>query len=237
MDTALLVPLGVAAGFVTTVAGLGGGMLLLAAVAYLEGPMAALALTAPALLIGNAHRVWLFRQHLDRRVLKIIAAASFAGALLGGLLATAFPTWLLQTCIVAASSAALTRAAGLWNWTPPLHVLAPAGVVGGIISATSGAGIVTGALLWAAGLSGATYIATASASAATMHLARTLAYGLGGEVTAITLAASGLLAAAIAAGNLGGRKIREKVSKTFSHRAEIGVLGVCSLVAVAGLFR
>lgn len=233
----LLVPMGLAAGLVTTVAGLGGGMLLLAGLAYLEGPMAALALTAPALLVGNLHRVWLFRDHLDRRILKIVATASFLGALVGGLLATALPAWLLSLCIVGAVSLALSRAAGLWQWAPPVRWLAPAGVVGGIVSATSGAGVVTGSLLWAAGLTGATYVATASASAAAMHLARSAAYGVGGEVTLAGLAASMLLAASIAAGNLGGRSLRDRVSKTLSRRAEIAVLGVCAVVSVASAFR
>ena len=53
----LYVLLGVLAGALTTVAGLGGGMLLIYALAALGDPHVALAATAPALLVGNLHRL------------------------------------------------------------------------------------------------------------------------------------------------------------------------------------
>ena len=58
MDTTLLPALsvagqiaaGLAAGIITTVGGMGGGLVLLLLLSMLVGPMAALAMTAPALL-------------------------------------------------------------------------------------------------------------------------------------------------------------------------------------------
>jgi uncharacterized protein len=231
------VPLGAVAGVVTTVAGLGGGMLLLAVLSYAYGPLTALTLTAPALLVGNLHRVWLFRAQLDHAMLQTVGMGGFLGALAGGLLAVALPGWVLQACIVGAIGAALARTSGAWSWRPPRRLLAAAGVIAGAISATSGAGVVTGALLWAAGLSGTAYIATASATAFSMHLARTISYGLGGAVTAGGLLASLVLALAIAAGNLTGRAIRDRLTPSLTERAEVSVLVGCAVIAVAGLLR
>src|SRR5262245_36184409 len=60
--------LGLAAGSLTTVAGQGGGLLLLLACSTLAGPHEALAITAPALLLGNLHRaVWL-RAHINKSI-------------------------------------------------------------------------------------------------------------------------------------------------------------------------
>ena len=54
--TLALAALGTIAGILTTLAGQGGGLFLLLAIAALVGPHEALAITAPALLLGNLHR-------------------------------------------------------------------------------------------------------------------------------------------------------------------------------------
>src|SRR5438045_2862535 len=58
---AVLLALGIASGILTTLAGQGGGMALLLACSALFGPRFAIALTTPALLLGNLHRAALFR--------------------------------------------------------------------------------------------------------------------------------------------------------------------------------
>ena len=60
--------LGLLAGILTTIAGQGGGLMLLLACSSMLGPHAALAVTAPALLFGNLHRSILLRGHIDRSV-------------------------------------------------------------------------------------------------------------------------------------------------------------------------
>src|SRR5688572_1452872 len=64
MFVALVVLLGIAAGFLTTVAGMGGGLLLVTALAVVWGPHVALPVTSLALLVGNLHRLALYRRHL-----------------------------------------------------------------------------------------------------------------------------------------------------------------------------
>src|SRR5690349_10895588 len=80
----LYVSLGLLAGALTTVAGLGGGMLLLLALATLGEPHEALAVTAPALLVGNLHRLWMGRRELDRETALPLVAGALPGALVGG---------------------------------------------------------------------------------------------------------------------------------------------------------
>ena len=83
MVMALVPVLGVLAGILTTVAGLGGGMVLMLALSLLTSPTVALAATAPALLAGNLHRSVMFRGQVDRRVATSFAAGAFPGALPG----------------------------------------------------------------------------------------------------------------------------------------------------------
>ena len=74
------------AGLLTTVAGLGGGILMLLAVSLATDPKVALVATAPALLAGNLHRAFLFRGDVDRRVARAFALGAFPGSVLGGAL-------------------------------------------------------------------------------------------------------------------------------------------------------
>ena len=97
-SVATLVPLlalGLAAGVMTTLAGMGGGLMLLLALAALRDPHEALAMTAPALLIGNAHRAFMFRAHLRPSVSGRLVAGALPGAILGGVWALSLPgEWL-----------------------------------------------------------------------------------------------------------------------------------------------
>jgi hypothetical protein len=67
-DLLTLVPLGLLAGVLTTVAGMGGGMMLVVVLSLVWDPRVALASTAPALLVGNAHRAYLYRAQVARQI-------------------------------------------------------------------------------------------------------------------------------------------------------------------------
>src|SRR4051812_29179882 len=131
--TAELVVLGLLAGVLTTLAGQGGGLFLLLGCSLLLGPHAALAITAPALLIGNLHRAVLFRRFIDRRVAGLMIAGALPGAFVGGLLAGVVPGWALQVFLVALTAVAIARALKWLSFDVPRWALGPSGfVIGGM---------------------------------------------------------------------------------------------------------
>ncbi len=230
-----LVLLGVMAGALTTVAGLGGGMLLLLALAALRGPQEALAVTAPALLVGNLHRALLLRRAVRLPVALPLLVATLPGSLVGGLLLPVLPGSWVHGLMAAMTALAVARSLGGWGWTPPRAALGPAGFGIGALAATSGgAGLLLGPLLLTTGLTGEAYVGTAAAVAVTMHLGRVVAYGAGGLLGHDTLAASGQLAVALLVGNALGQRVRGCIPAEIGGRVELGALVLSALLVLAG---
>jgi uncharacterized membrane protein YfcA len=236
---ALLPVLGVASGALTTMAGLGGGILLVLSLSLVWGPTAALATTAPALLVSNLHRFWMFRRDVDRRVTSAFVAGALPGSVLGGVLAARVPETVLAWIMVAMTVVAITRALRLWTWQPRPSVIVPAGAGIGVLTGTSGgAGVLVAPLLMASGLTGQPYIATAALCAVSMHTGRVLAYGAGGLVTAETLVRTAVLTAALLIGNLAGKHLRKRLlDDRRAQRLELGTLIVCVALGVLGVGR
>ncbi len=230
-----LLPLGLAAG---TLAGLGGGLLLLLTLSLAWSPAEALAVTAPALLAGNLHRLWLFRRHLDWKVGGAFAAGALPGSVLGGLVVVSLPQLALRLFMVGVTGLAVARAAGLVRFRPPPSAVLPTGFGVGALSASAGAGgFLASPVLLASGLSGAAYVATSAAAAASMHLGRIAAYGAGGLLTRAALSDAALLGAGILAGNLAGERLRTSLGERVTGKLEVSVLVVCVALALAGLGR
>jgi hypothetical protein len=231
----ILLPLGLFAGALSTVAGMGGGILLVLSLSLSSDPLTALTTTAPALLVANLHRAWLYRSALDRRVGGAFVLGAFPGALLGSLLAVALPSGVLPWVLLVVCALAVARGLGGLRWTPGPRALTPAGFVAGGVAATSGAGMFVSPLLLAAGLRGDAFIATASAAAFSMHVARILGYGLGGAIHIETLGASGLLALALLLGNLVGRHVRGRLGERTTLRITYAVMALLLALAIAGV--
>ncbi len=229
---------GVLAGVLTTVAGMGGGMLLVLALSLAWGPGAALASTAPALLFGNVHRAFLFRRAIDRRVASAFALGALPGSLAGGLAATAIPEGVLRWLMIGMTALAVARAAGLVRFRPPAASLVPAAAgVGAASATTGGAGLLASPLLMATGLTGDAYVATGACAAVSMHVGRIAAYGAGGLFTRSIVLGAAVLAAAILAGNLLGRRLRRHVPAAASTRIELAALVGSAALAVVGVGR
>ncbi|MBK6689367.1 MAG: TSUP family transporter [Deltaproteobacteria bacterium] len=229
--------LGVLAGLLTTVAGLGGGVLLVLALSALSSPQDALAATAPALLVGNLHRAWLYRGALDRRTARTFAEGALPGSLVGGWVAAWLPTWALSTLMIVGVALALLRALGWIKTEIPDGALRPAAAGIGALAATSGgAAGLAGGLLLARGLKGETYVATASIAAVSLHLGRMVAYASAGLFTEELVVQAGILAATIGLGNLLGLRIRAWLPQAITERAEVGALILACGLALAGPF-
>jgi uncharacterized protein len=233
---ALVLPLGVLAGMLTTVAGIGGGLVITLVLAAAWEPHAALAVAAPALLLGNVHRLWLHRAEVDRSAALLLAGPALVGALAGGLVAAALPEATLRWLLLVVTVLALLRELGV-GWLPRARPwLVGGGVLVGVTTATSGAGgLLLAPLMLGAGLRGLPFIATGAVVGTSMHVAQSLAFGSTGMLGPRQLPVALALGAAILLGNVAGRKLRPRLGERTSHRLTWGTLLAGLLLALAGL--
>lgn len=232
--TFALALLGVCAGVLTTLAGQGGGLFLLLTCSLLVGPRAALAITAPALLLGNLHRAVLFRRSLDRAIALRVAGGAVPASFAGGLLAGALPEWVIHVLMVVLTALTIARAVRWLAFDVPRWALGPAGfLIGGMTGTAGGAGVLFAPVLLSTGLRGAAYVATLSTVAVATHVGRVVAYAANGLFTRELLVPIAVVAVAIAAGNLLGGLLRARLSDRATTRLEYGVLVLCVGVALA----
>lgn len=225
---------GICSGAVTTVAGLGGGLILVLILAALFDPKTALALSTPALALANLHRIRMYRRVIDRPEARRLAIGGFVGAAAGGLLTAALPDAVIRWLMIGTAALALLRFAGL-RWAPPDAASAPAAALTGLISATSGGGgSVLGPYLLARGHSGPGYVATAACCALAIHLGKIASYSASGVSDGRTLAGGVALAAAVAAGNLLGDRARRVMGVDRQRRLQVAVMVACVGLAVLG---
>ncbi len=235
-----LAALGIAAGVLTSLAGQGGGLFLLVGCSMLVGPHEALAMTAPALLLGNLHRAWTYRRSIDRAIATRMTLGALPGALLGGLLAGVMPAKAIDVVMVGMTALAIAKALGWIRFAVPRKALAPAGFgIGAMTGTAGGAGVLLAPVLLSAGLGGPAFVGTSSVVAVVTHLGRVLAYGsagfFGGGAAARVLGASLTLALAIFAGNVLARRMRRLLSDRATLRIEYGTLIACVVLSVAGV--
>lgn len=232
----LLLLLGLGAGILTTMAGMGGGILLLLALSLILGPHKALAATAPALLLSNLHRLHLFRTALHRHTALTFAVGAVPGSLLGGLLLNRIESTWIQVAMVLSTLLAIAQRYQWFRWRPAPRWLGFAGVMIGAISATAGsAGTLVSPVLMASGLTGSSYIAGVAAAGTALHTGRILAYGVSGLFNEATLKYSVLLVGALLLGNLTGIRLRKIVSEGALGQLELGALLLSSGLACIGL--
>lgn len=228
--------LGVTAGFLTTVSGMGGGLMLVVTLSVAWGPHVALPTTALALLVGNLHRLALFRGHLRIEIARPLLLGMVPGSIVGSLLIAGLPAGLIHAVMVGLAAFALARALLGWRWQIPRAALAPAGGAVGVMAGTSGgAAVLTAPLLLASGLRGDEYLATVALAAVAMHVSRTIGYGAGGLVGSDTFLWAGYLAVALVIGNLVGRRARSHLPDRLRTGLEYGVLAACTGLSLIGI--
>jgi uncharacterized protein len=232
----LVLPLGVLAGALTTVAGIGGGLVVTLVLAAAWEPHLALAVAAPALLMGNAHRLWLLRAEVHRPTALLLAAPALVGAAAGGLLTAALPEGVLRWLLVVVTVLALLRELG-WVWLPTSRAwLVGGGLLVGLMTATSGAGgLLLAPLMLAVGLRGLPFIATGAVVGTSMHMAQSLAFGSTGLLGATELPLALGLGIAILLGNVAGRHLRPRLGEHASHALTWGALLAGLALALLGL--
>ncbi|MCB9680972.1 MAG: TSUP family transporter [Alphaproteobacteria bacterium] len=232
----LVLAAGLVAGVLTTVAGSAGGMLVTLTLLAVTDPATALTISGPALLLGNLHRLTLYRDVVDRPLAARYALGGGVGAVLGGVVVSGLPAHAVHGVAAGLAVLAAVRVLARLHWTAPSWGLLPGGALVGLASATSGGGgLLAGPLLMSTGLTGRAYVATAAAGAIVIHLARLVAYGATGWLRVDALGQGVVLAGVLAVGNLLGDRVRVWVPEAVVPRVEVGVsLGAVGL-ALAGL--
>jgi uncharacterized membrane protein YfcA len=105
-----LLPIGVLAGILTTVTGVGGGMVALSLLSLVMEPAAALAISAAAFAVGNTHRAVLFARSVDRGVTIRFSAGLAVGAIAGALAVPHMPAEVLRAALICVAVIALGKA-------------------------------------------------------------------------------------------------------------------------------
>ena len=226
---------GLLAGALTTVAGIGGGMVLVLALALTLGPKAALVISAPALLVGNLHRAWMYRRFLKTRFAGLVIVGALPGSIAGGLLAVQTPAWLLNTVLLLMTGWAVLQALGRASWRPHRVLLVPVSACVGVVSATTGAGLVISPILLGYGLRGRALASTASAIAVSLYCGRLLGFGLGGMWAANMAADVLILTIALIVGNWAGRHLRRWLGEQRANGTTYAALALSVALALAGV--
>ena len=238
IDMILLALLGLVAGVLTTVAGMGGGLFLLVALGLVYGPHVALAVTTPALLVSNLHRGWLFRGAIDWRLSRLIAIGVIPGAILGALILPDLPAVVVATLFTASTVFAILRATGRITLAPqPRWIAAYALAIGALAATSGGAGMLIAPLVLCSGVRGERYVATVAIGAVAMHLARAIGYGSVGLLVPTQLLDAAVILTGLLAGNLVGLRLRPRVGPRAERSIELGALLVANLFAIAAVVR
>ncbi|HEX3265310.1 MAG TPA: TSUP family transporter [Candidatus Limnocylindrales bacterium] len=174
-----LLALAVLAGAVAAVAGFGIGSLLTPALAASIGIGAAVAVVSVPHAVATAARLWALRDAIDRRVLRSFGIASAAGGLAGAalqaVLASPALTVVLAALLILAGVLELSglnrrvQLAGAWATLAGVA----SGVFGGLVGNQGG---IRSAALLQAGLSPRALVATATATAILVDVARVPIY-------------------------------------------------------------
>ena len=160
---AAIAVLAVGAAIVSGMSGFGSGVILTAALVPLIGPKAVLPVLSVAGIVINAGRFWFYREHLDRRMLVLVLAASLPFLVLG--------TWIYS--ILDARSLTLVLGVAVIASVPVRRVFhakkmslgrvgvaTGSGVFGFAAGVASGAGVILVSLLLGAGLATPAVLAT-----------------------------------------------------------------------------
>ncbi len=174
-----LAGLSVLAGGVAALAGFGIGSLLTPALAVALGTRLAVAVVSVPHLVATAYRLWLLRESIDRRVLLTFGLASAAGGLAGavihGFATSPLLSVVLGTLLIFAGASELTgflRHVQLGG-RMALGAGLLSGIFGGLVGNQGG---IRSAALLRFDVSGQTLVATATATALLVDLARMPVY-------------------------------------------------------------
>lgn len=212
---------GFGAGFITTVAGIGGGISLVALLSLVADPREVVGLTAPVLMIGNGTRYLMFRREADRPAAGWLLAGAVPAAVAGALLLPRLPgraiqvgmgVLLLTFVVVQLVRGRLRRPARIAAVPAPLGL--PVGVaLGGLSATVGGAGPINAPYLHARGLRKGAFAATNALTNGTVHGLKTAVFLTNGILTVGNLGAAAAASVTVTLGNRAGRAVLGRISE------------------------
>lgn len=229
---------GLLAGFLTTVAGVGGGLALIAALSGFTplGPKEVVALTAPVLLLSNAQRAWLFRGHVVRPVSWWFLAGAVPAVVAAAATLPRLPARAIQVGIalllLSFVAERIVRRSSPPAVAVPLRGFAGVGAASGILSATvGGSGPFSAPFFTGYGLVRHRFVGTNASVNAVQHLLKTSVFALVGVLTPPLLPVAGLAAVTSMVGNTLGSRVLDRISE----RTFLNLLLVALTVAAVRL--
>lgn len=234
-----LAALAVVAGAVAAVAGFGIGSLLTPALAFSVGTKIAVTLVALPHLAASAYRLWLLRRDVDRRVLLgfglASAAGGLAGAVLHGLISSPVLGVVLGALLIFAGTLELTGLARrvVLGGRPALVAGAASGIFGGLVGNQGG---IRAAALLRFNLTGRAIVATSTATAVLVDLARVPIYIATGwqDLVANAWLVGLLIVGALAGTVLGAPLLRRLPETLFRRLLAVLLIGLGVLLVVGG---
>lgn len=225
------------AGFVTTVAGLGGGILLLPVLIWALGTTGGVVVLSMSMLWGNILRFIMFREHTDWDVAKRLAWGAIPGAAIGASMLNRVPEGVLQKWI--AVYLLLYVAYELFGETlrrpSRLQDFPVVGFVTGVLSGMFGAaGPLSAPFLMNYGLTKERFIATNMLSALIINGVKSIVYSQGGTLTTELWGWSCLAGVMVTLGIWVGRLSLEKIDEGLFKKALLAMLCLVSLNFLLG---
>ena len=230
---------GLGAGLLDGAAGLGGGILMIAALSTILSPQEVVVITAPVLLVGSTARVWMFRRHVDRPLVAWYVLGAAPAIVIGGVLLPHVPRRALEVGMALFLLAFLMTS--LIRFDPargtqalPTSAFAGVGAASGFVAATvGGAGPITAPFVSSRGLTKEGFVGTMAAVGWLTVLLKTAVYSASGIVPANFIPAILFLSTMVLIGTvLGKQRLNEMRTQTF-RRLLLAVVAVAAIRLLA----
>lgn len=223
--------------WLSSVGGVGGGVLMLLVFTALFGLQVAVPTLTLAQLASNGGRVWFNWRDVRWRLIRWYAVGAVPFALAGGLLLPCVPVELLKRVLGAFLIAIVIWRRFRQEPRPPADAaFAAVGAGAGLSSSLLGAaGPLAAPFFLAKGLIGGAYIGTEATASLAIHLTKVAAYGAGSLLSVHVLQLGLVLTPAIVAGAWAGRRtIMWMNARVFVLVIEAGML-VAAILLLAGV--
>jgi uncharacterized protein len=221
-----LIAVSFVASLISAAFGLGGGILMLAAMAMVLPPAALIPVHGAVQIGSNAGRTLMMLPHVVRWALLPFAAGSLVGAVAGGAIAVALPPEAVQIGV------GLFILWSLYGWMPPLGraTLPGGGAIAAFLTMFFGAtGPFVASLVKSLNVERMAYVATHATFMSLQHILKVAVFGALGFAFGPYLPLILALVAAGLAGTLIGRAILMRINERIFTFVLMGILTVIAL--------